>query len=255
MNNLHILNLLQKRTLRKDGLELRIKPGNKVKLYFKGVELTKSAGFSSSVLSDGKWHGLSESRIKTRKVAQDKIVLFIQFLKIPVVQHWIIELEQDSRINWNIETEVEKPVRIDSVRAAVFFSKNYGIWFNAKAQESSFPFFTENQKIYYQTKEPDFIGLKTDDPQMPSLLFKASGVPFTLTIQNTDLEHSSRAIEMQFEEEKELHQPGVYPYLKASFQLYQDKAVDKFQEKPAQAKRVRLRPPRGIRMQLDHPPL
>ncbi|MBU1912686.1 MAG: hypothetical protein KKB22_04050, partial [Candidatus Omnitrophica bacterium] len=213
------------RTIRRDDLELRVDTRNKIRLYFKGVELTKSAGFSGSVLSEGAWHGLSGALIKINRIAQHKMALFIKFKNIPLIQHWIIELGPGSQINWNIEMEAEKPLRIDAVRTAVFFSKYYGVWFDAKAQENRFPHFTENQKTYYETKELDFIGLKAGDPIMPSLLFKAGGVPFTSTIQNTDLEHSSRVIEIQFEEEKELYQPGVYPYLKASFQLYPDQAV------------------------------
>ena len=213
------------RTIRRDDLELRVDTRNKIRLYFKGVELTKSAGFSGSVLSEGVWHGLSEALIKINRITQHKMALFIKFKDIPLVQHWIIELGPGTQISWNIEMEAEKLLRIDAVRAGVFFSKYYGVWFDAKAQENRFPNFTENQKTCYETKELDFIGLKAEDPQMPSLTFKADGVPFALTIQNTDIEQSSRVLEIRFEEEKELYQPGVYSYLKASFQMYPDKAV------------------------------
>ena len=217
--------LLTLKTIRRDDLELRVDARNRVRLFFKGVELTKSSGFNSLVLFDGIWHSLSESRVKTRKIAQDKIALFIKFRNMPLIQHWLIELGPCSQINWNIEIEVEKTLRIDAVKAVAFFSKYYGTWFNAKAQENRFPHFTEGQKICYETKGLDFIGLKARDPQIPSLAFKADGFPFTVAIQNTDLDLSSRVFEIQFEEEKELYQPGIYPYLKASFQLYPDKAV------------------------------
>jgi len=217
--------LIALKTICRDDLELRVDTKNKIRLYFKGVELTKSAGFSGSVLSEGVWHGLSEALIKIDKIAQHKMALFIKFKNIPLIQHWIIELAPGSQINWNIEMETEKPLRIDAVRAGVFFSKYYETLFDAKAQESRFPYFTENQKICYETKELDFIGLKAGDLQMPPLTFKADGVPFTFSIQNTGIEQSSRVLEIRFEEEKELYQPGVYPYLKASFRIYPDKTV------------------------------
>ena len=217
--------LLDLKAISRDRLKLQVGAGNRMKLYFKGIELTKSAGFSCSVLSDGVWYSLSGSRIKIRRIAQNKMGLFIKFKNIPFIQHWIIELGLDNHIDWNMEIETERSFKIDAVRVSVLFSKYYVIWFDAKAQENRFPCFAENQKVCYEAKELDFIGLKADSPEVPSMIFKAEGSPFSLTIQNTSIERSSRVIELEFLEEKELYQPGIYPYFKASFQLYPDKTV------------------------------
>jgi MoaA/NifB/PqqE/SkfB family radical SAM enzyme len=213
------------RIIRRDDLELRVDKKNRIRLYFKDLELTNSAGFNGAVFSGGIWHSLSEAFLKINRITQYKLGLFIKFRNIPLVQHWVIELGPDNQINWNIEMEAQKPLRIEAVKANVFFSKYYRIWFNAQAQESRFPHFTNDHKACYETRQLDFVGLKSGDQQMPPFIFKADGVSFALTIQNTDIEHSSRVLEIQFEEEKELYQPGVYPYFKASFQVYPDVTV------------------------------
>jgi MoaA/NifB/PqqE/SkfB family radical SAM enzyme len=78
-------------------------------------------------------------------------------------------------------------------------------------------------------EHPEFIGVSSSLKELPSIVFKdQEGSQSLLQIHNTDLNLSSRVLEIQFIEDQGAYQPGTYPYLKAAIEFYPDKLVLKY---------------------------
>ncbi|MDD4939434.1 MAG: radical SAM protein [Candidatus Omnitrophica bacterium] len=200
---------------------------NQMHIYYKNNESTKGSGLNFGILCESNWYSSVDSHAQIEKPSSHEMVVRLTHNRLPLIQTWHLELNAEGKLTWDVDVEIKQPLRIDRRNAALFLSKAYKEWVAPPKQEHFSPGFNSGwQCMNSAADNPEFIGVISSSDNLPDITLKnLQDTKASLLISNTDANLSSRVVEVQFEEEKELYRPGTYPYLKAVIQLYADKAV------------------------------
>ena len=213
-----------RRNINKGDFRLYLDQSNYIHIYYKNNELTKGPGLYVGILSEGKWYRLCDSNVRIERPSADEIAISFTHYQLPVMQLWNLKLNAQGLLTWDIAMQIKEPLRIDRFNADIFLSKIYKKWFSLPL-DGEFPseFGPQWQIVNSHKEKSELVGVASYLEDIPSVVLKNKSNS-TVLIGNTELENSSRVLEMCFVEEKELQKPGSYPYLKADIQFYPDKA-------------------------------
>jgi|GEM_PF-1054447 len=214
------------RTLQNGNLEVYLDRDNHIHIYDNGCEITKSWGFYTRILSEGRWFGSSDSEARIENLSSQELIVHLTHKHLPIVYQWHFFLK-DNNLLWEESMQVRDPLRIDQRNVSLFLSKAYNNWFS-RVKKGSFPaFLSEFKDIHLIQEKPFFAAATPIVKELPSLLLHARHLEegSVLTIQNSDYLVSSRAFTIVDEEKKELIQPGIYPHFKISIKFYKDISV------------------------------
>lgn len=215
------------RTLEAEPFRLYMDRNNSFHIYYKDYELTKGSGINIGMLSEGNWYSSSNSQVRIERPSHEEMVIHFAHNQLPLAQTWQLGFKSPNMLTWKARLEPKQPLRIDKKNATVFLSKLYKNWISPP-QEGVFPvyFNSEWQKVNPSENGFEFIGLRSSLGNMPDVVLKNLGnAKGLLTIQNTDINLSSRVLEFQLEEESEYCRPGSYPFIDAIVHLYPDKGA------------------------------
>lgn len=219
---------IESQTICKDNLKLYFDDKNKVRLFYKKKELTKYFGFSIKVLSDALWYYSANSDSIIEKISPQEIKITLSLRDLSLNQFWNIKINPEGILTWDVDLELKEPLRIDRINVGLFLSRVYKDWVIPPIN-GQFPadFNNEWQVINPpENNNPDFVGVYSSFEDVPGIVFRHSkNRRAQLLVSNTDINLSSRVLEAQLAEEKELYKPGVYPYIKATIEIYPDKFV------------------------------
>jgi MoaA/NifB/PqqE/SkfB family radical SAM enzyme len=217
---------MDSRSIVQDELRLYIDEENRFRIYYKDNEITKCFGLNTGIFSDGKWHSSSDCALKVEKISPQEILVQFDFSPLSLIQTWNLKV-MPAIISWDVRAQLKNSLRIDRRNAALFLSKNYQGWTTPLVQDRFDGVFTKEWKnIALPEDSPEFIGAISSFEEFPGLTIKnGQGFDAELVIQNTEERFSARVLKMQFEEKKEVYDPGTYPYFKAIVELYPDKTL------------------------------
>ena len=213
------------RSIQSEKVRLWFDDENKAHLCYDGKELTKYFGLSVDILTDGKWHNSSSFNYQISKSSDQELKIDIRYNHLPIALIWEISIS-GNKINWNISLKVESRFSLDCLNAKAFFSKYYTRWVIPLAEDNFLPYFDAHWHcIDFFGKNYDFVGLVSNQPDLPSVIFSiAQEGKSRLNIQNTDLNLSSRVFEGQIEGE-ETYEPGVYKLITNIMELFPEKFI------------------------------
>ncbi len=218
----------QQRTLQNGPVKLYFDNQNRFHIYYGDNELTKGAGLNTGIFSEGNWYGSVNSKARIQKPSSEEMLIHLSHNQIPLTQIWHLKLGPEGILSWEVDMHLRESLRIDQRNASFFLSKAYKNWFAPPAKEGKFPssFGYQWQGMTSHEDKPEFIGVFSDLQELPSVVLRNSrDSKGLLLVHNSDLNLSSRVLEIKFEEEKEFYQPGTHPFLKAAIQLYPDKSI------------------------------
>ncbi|MFH1397192.1 MAG: hypothetical protein ABIH27_01390, partial [Candidatus Omnitrophota bacterium] len=215
------------RTISRDSLRIWLDDVNRLRLFYKDVELTKGCGLSCGILSEGVWYSSTGQGFEFKKVSEDQMRIILRFSGIPIRQEWLIRIDNLQVISFDINTLLKDAQRIDKAKADIFFSKAYSrLAFPLKDEIFPREFGALWNTKDYSEAEDSFIGCVSLKPDYPSICLKSTkGNKNSFSAGNTDSTLSSRVLEAQVEEADEYLKPGTYEHFKILIQLYPDKSV------------------------------
>jgi MoaA/NifB/PqqE/SkfB family radical SAM enzyme len=220
------LKKIRKRMIANGDLKIWLDDANRLRLHYKGVELAKSYGLSSSILSEGIWYHSQETGFDVEKISENQMRIFVSFPDMPIRQEWLIKIDSRESISCEINTELTDSLRIDRVKVDFLISKSYSRLVY-QLEDAVFPQeFNALWNISGSLFKDNFIGCVSLKPEYPSICLRStSGVNNLFGAGNTDSTLSSRVLEAQVEETDEYLKPGTYEHFKIHIQLYPDKTV------------------------------
>lgn len=233
-----------RRSLNKGPVRTFFDQHNRTHIYFKETELTKACGLEVRILSEGKWISSSGAKTVIEKSSSDETVIYFTHEQFPLTEIWHFKIKADGRIDFSLNLHLLEPLRIDLITVSLFLSKSYIKWILPHAYGDFPPHFSGDWQTAHQYQgQNEFIGVLPISVQYPGVLFKIIHGPIAFySVRNSDRNLSSRVLEIQFEEGKEVYQAGAHQFLNGAFELYSDasvfeKIINIIKEEEAQKKR------------------
>lgn len=211
----------------RDGLTLMFNSG-RGSLFHGGREITKKLGLYTSMLinsSDapgaGIWHDSTRAVWNCATIAEGRLRARGEYISVPLVQEWELEIGTDGRIRWDIWLEVSEPLSIERRQTNAMLSEAYRQWSSA-GLEGDFPTeFTSrdyhNWEILATTPEPGMTAHAVEP--LPRVDFCADGGEFSGAIVNSNFFFSGRVL-MFLNLKAENLQPGRYRYFSGELLIY-----------------------------------
>ncbi|MDD5236068.1 MAG: ABC transporter ATP-binding protein [Candidatus Omnitrophica bacterium] len=171
------------------------------RIYWQEKELTSGLGIFSSLRHNGIWHDSSRAEWKIIKKDKDRIIVFGEWINIPITQKWDIKLIDDSLVSWNVDVETLKEISLDISQVNIMLSSEFRHWMAPGSNQGDFADeYPEHYDIlpfrfwYGQAKEIVSFG-----ENLPRVIFKNNtDSDFTRAIiENSDYLYKSRLIQYQ----------------------------------------------------------
>ena len=105
-------------------LKLDFSQKGKCKLYFRNKELTSDVGMNTSFNINKKWYDSSSARWKIKSFGKT-LDININWLGLPVTQHWILELKNKSVIDWKVITFFNDRTGVFQYKIGMMVSDQY----------------------------------------------------------------------------------------------------------------------------------
>ncbi|HTY44450.1 MAG TPA: radical SAM protein, partial [Patescibacteria group bacterium] len=217
----------RRRTLQEGDVRIFFDQQNRLHLYYQEQELSKAVGLNAGIFSEGIWHASCDAACHIERPSAHTMRLVLSHQKLPLTQIWDVRLAPEGLLIWKVDMHLREALRIDRKSASLFLSKAYTHWASS-LQEGQFPasFGAEWQAVSCCEDNTACIGLYASSYHIPGVTLRNDGKNRAqLRIQNTDTALSARVLELLFEQEPEYYQAGTYPCLKATIQLYPQKAA------------------------------
>ena len=187
----------------------------KLRLFFKGAEVTKGLGLYSSVLCRGIWHDSSQGLWQVKALEDRRLVAVGRWPWLPVVQKWEVVFLDDTTVLWEITRDAWEDFDTEREQVSLMLSDKYQEWFVQKKTQGRFPkeFSDHNRGIFWDrlwsgdTQLP--IGAKGcklgqgifSRRLLPSVVWDCSQDSFSrhLSIENTDTLFKARVLQCELE--------------------------------------------------------
>lgn len=167
----------------------------KLLIYWDGQELTKNLGGHTSFFSHQLWQDSSQAKWEVKEASENKAVLFGTWQRLPVIQKWEIEIVENNKIRWNINT---RSSQIDIENINLMLSDLYKKW-HSSTNTGHFPeSFHANfwQRINQFNGKTNKIGV-LNAPLSANIYLEniSKDISFSASIFNTDLTLGSRVLQ------------------------------------------------------------
>jgi len=205
--------------------------GNGLSLFWDNVKITQGTGLNLSVNTLGLWTDSAKADWRIIGRVANCFKFRVTFKDLPLSLVWLIRIEDNNRISWQIDMETEEWLHIDELRVVCFVSHRYKVWI-ADTQQCDFPRLSGGWQDLYLSDEPvSMIGVRfpTEGEFLPSLLLETSGREWNSLIQNPPLGENTRLIGLRNALALNLqdHLPGVYHIFSGRLSLFgQDNLLD-----------------------------
>ncbi|MCP4649194.1 MAG: radical SAM protein [PVC group bacterium] len=109
-----------------------------VSLYCGQEELTGKVGLNTSVCILGLWYDSSKAKWEVIKKTNRELWVRNSWNTIPIVQDWILKIEDDDVVAWKVRLAVESKIEIEESKVGIILASGYKNWF-AGQEKGEFP--------------------------------------------------------------------------------------------------------------------
>ncbi|MBN2119613.1 MAG: glycosyltransferase family 39 protein [Candidatus Omnitrophica bacterium] len=95
------------------------------RIYFRDRELTSGFGIYTSMSSGGYWHDSQNMLWKIIEMDGDTLLVRGEDIYMPVVQVWRLKLIDARTIQWKVDLEIAKKVKLDKTQANIILNEDY----------------------------------------------------------------------------------------------------------------------------------
>lgn len=225
--NIYKVELIKSQGIQLGDIELLFDSG-RIRIFYKGIEITKGLGLYVSLLSLQHWRDSMEATWKVEKLSNAKLIAKGRWMFIPVEQIWEIELKEGNLIDWHVKTDVQDIIKIETEDFKLMLSDNYKSWFVSDGTKGLFSnVFEESQwKRFWAGNIENKVGvpeINTRNFSLPSVIFYAYKYSpgYIASIENSDRLFDGRVIGC-FKKNaltKNIYSPGNSEYFSAQISI------------------------------------
>lgn len=196
-------------------------------IFLGGREITKKLGLYTSMLvslSDtpgaGIWHDSTRAVWACQRTGERSLRCRGEYISLPLVQEWDIEIGDDGTIRWSVVVEATAPVRMERRQANVMLAESYDRWTNGESQGEFPAEFTSrdyhNWDILATSAERSLQA--HGRPDMPDVEFRTWGEHHSAAVVNSNFFFSGRVL-MFLDLQAQTILPGRVPYFAGELRL------------------------------------
>ena len=120
------------------GLLKLVTDNNRYRIFYRNTEITKDLGLRTVFKYQGNRYNSSQLSWQVEKINPVQLLAKCVGPDLPFTQIWKIEILEDSRIDWQVEFETSKQIKLSDIQATLLLSSDYQHWINA-SKEGNFP--------------------------------------------------------------------------------------------------------------------
>lgn len=148
---------------------------HKIDISWKGKKITASQGFQTSFWYKGKVYYSSDGLLKIYKAEVNRLEFVIEWKDLPIKQVWLIELQRDGLVRWQVFVDVLEKTQIINSAFNIMLLPEYREWVNniAKGLIAEELSATDHKDIIMKNDPYGMIGLnsiKLNGFELPQLL-------------------------------------------------------------------------------------
>ena len=177
-----------------------------INIFWNNSLVTKGSGLNVAVNTLGLWTDSSKADWQIIEKGPDFFNIRVTFKELPLMQNWMIRIEADFRINWQISMEAEEHLYIDEIRILCPVSSCYKSWFNGY-QQNDFPRLDAHWRdLCLKDQSSSLVGVRfpKDSRSLPSFYLEAQNdrKNFFPLVQNSSREFNSHIIGFRYRDEQ-----------------------------------------------------
>ncbi len=177
------------------NLTVKVKDA-KVRLYWKGQELTKTLGLYSAFFNGKDWVDSSLAKWQIT-VSLNKIVISLSWNQLLVFQRWELGFNDDE-LCWEMHTDIQQE-GINSVIAALMLNDNYNYFQTESVSSKEFPADFKENRWEHLLLTKGGIDIKAENENFPRVIFEGlvTEHDYNNILENSDKLHSGRVLKCE----------------------------------------------------------
>jgi len=205
-----------------------------------GKPFTSGVGLNCAINTCGLWTDSSKATWKVIGKTEDSIRLSVAFWDLPVSQEWLISLNEETNIRWEINLDCEEWICIDEMRFICLLEPEYKSWF-CNQKEEYFGRLNESwQDLYSDEDMVEFIGVRfcAKGFSLPAVIIKPEEKKFPGIVQNAPFDNRACLIGLRTpgQYQGRQYRPGQSRAFLADIEvaddhLYPDKEIEKIRRR------------------------
>lgn len=199
---------------------------HRINIFWNDIEVTKGVGLSVAINTLGLWTNSTNADWQIFEKGEDYFKVKVVFWDLPLSEVWNIKIEDEQKIDWQIDTEVEEWLHIDEFRIVCLVNYNYKTWI-CNYQQADFPRLGPNWDDLYLGSQPvSLVGARfpIESKFLPSFVLETEDKNLFPLIQNPPLDQYAHIIgfrHVDCEERKE-YSPAYYHLFSGKINLFEN---------------------------------
>ena len=198
-----------------------------IKIFWANAELTTGIGLHSLINTLGLWTDSSKANWSIIERGNDYFILKVIFQELPVNQIWKVKIEDQQKINLQIDMEVEEDLRINEIRVMGLIKDYYKNWVCDYKQGDFRRLDKELSDVYLSNQPAHLIGVRFPVGKtgfLNAFSFDCNDSNWLPIIQNPPSSVNGRLIGVRsvFSKEKTHYPIGNYHIISIGLDLSED---------------------------------
>ncbi|MBN1793652.1 MAG: radical SAM protein [Candidatus Omnitrophica bacterium] len=197
----------------------------KARIFYKGAELTKDVGLTTSLKILGDWHDSTFAVWSVDKISPKFIRIKSRWQTVPVSQIWHLEITGSRQIQWNVAMEIEEELIVQEEKAGLVVTPEYRQWSFAD-KDGIFPQLTDQweEMVLPESDEKCICisGSEKENGAHPPLFFEFSKSGSCIP----QLQNATRHMNARFVHARKVwgvggrtYMPGTYEYFSGTITI------------------------------------
>lgn len=211
----------------------------RARVYYEGIELTKSDGINIVFSFDGQNYYPGQANWQVEKIDNQKIIAKGRWPDLPLTQIWQLEIDGKGQIDWKVNMQIDDEVKIKRWRSSLMLSGKYEEWISLD-EISKFGDDLSDARVVLRDLASRYIGVKKykGKKAMPAVIFKTD-LNSTESIPVINFSRKERGL--CFHNVKEgsgIFPPGKYSFFSGRIMFTDEKKVEEYIKKTEKKKEL-----------------
>jgi hypothetical protein len=187
-------------------------------LWFGDRVITKGFSGYTSVRSFTRWHESDKAKWTIESCTSTRFEATGRYWGLPAVQHWIVEIDAQGVLSWEVSMCIEEQLRFEREQASFMFCEEYDRLragtYAADIGDFKHAISDDWEVVYSVDAEQGPIDLVPSDPSLPTVRFRCSASDGThvVRIVNSDANFRGRLVQALRKPGSEQKSPGTYSF-------------------------------------------
>jgi len=210
-----------------------------INIYWNEIEATTGIGLNVAINTLGLWTYSTKADWKILEKGRHSLKVEVVFKELPLAQVWKIKINDEDKIEWDIDMKTEVPLHIDECRIVCLVDPRYKTWVS-DYQHGDFPRLDNKFHDLYQHNCPvSLVGARFSlgDEFLPSFALETKNTDLLPLIQNSSIDAASHIIGLRamLSRGEGSYPPGCHSFFNGRINLSEkdselDSRIEKFRQ-------------------------